>query len=77
MLHASSARNPEIIIIIIIAVGVGTGYELDGREVGIRVVVGSGIFCTSSRVALGPSASCPVGTGGKAAEEWSWPLTSN
>jgi hypothetical protein len=32
--------------------------------------------CTASRPTLGSPASYPVGTGGKTAEAWSWPLTS-
>jgi hypothetical protein len=36
-------------------VGIATGYGLDDREVGVRVQVGSGIFSTSSRPALGPT----------------------
>jgi hypothetical protein len=52
----------EIIIIIIIiiiirsrdsVVGIATGYGLDDRGVGVRVPVGSRIFSTSSRPALG------------------------
>jgi hypothetical protein len=37
------------------AVGIATGYELDDRGVGVRVPVGSRIFSTSSRPALGPT----------------------
>jgi hypothetical protein len=35
------------------AVGITTGYGLDDRGVGVRVPVGSRIFSTSSRPALG------------------------
>jgi hypothetical protein len=34
-------------------VGIATGYGLDDRGVGVRVPVGSRIFSTSSRPALG------------------------
>jgi hypothetical protein len=34
-------------------VGIATGYGLDGRGVGVRVLVGSRIFSTSCRPALG------------------------
>jgi hypothetical protein len=36
-------------------VGIATGYGLDDRGVGVRVPVGSRIFSTSSRPALGPT----------------------
>jgi hypothetical protein len=36
-------------------VGVATGYGLDDRGVGVWVPVGSTIFSTSSRLALGPT----------------------
>jgi hypothetical protein len=36
-------------------VGIATGYELDDRGVGVWVPVGSRIFSTSSRPALGPN----------------------
>jgi hypothetical protein len=36
-------------------VGIATGYELDDGGVGVRVPVGSRIFSTSSRPALGPT----------------------
>jgi hypothetical protein len=36
-------------------VGIATGYGLDDQGVGVRVPVGSRIFSTSSRPALGPS----------------------
>jgi hypothetical protein len=35
------------------SVGIATGYGLDDRGVGVRVPVGSRIFSTSSRPALG------------------------
>jgi hypothetical protein len=37
------------------SVGVATDYGLDDRRVGVRVPVGSRIFSTSSRPALGPT----------------------
>jgi hypothetical protein len=37
------------------SVGIATGYELDDRGVGVRVPVGSRIFSTSPRPALGPT----------------------
>jgi hypothetical protein len=37
------------------SVGIATGYGLDDREFWIRVPVGSRIFSTSSRPALGPT----------------------
>jgi hypothetical protein len=56
-------------------VGVATGYGLEDWGVGVRVPVGSRIFSTSSRLALGVHpTSYPVG---KAAAMWSWPLTSS
>jgi hypothetical protein len=54
--------NTKIITIIIIIigsrasiVGIATGYGLDDWKVGVRVPVGSRIFSTSSRPALGPT----------------------
>jgi len=52
---------------------------------GIRFPAGAGILSVRHRVHIGPGAhtsSYPVGTGssfsgGNAAEEWSWPLTSS
>jgi hypothetical protein len=35
-------------------VGIATGYELDGRVVGVRVPIGARIFSTASRPAQGP-----------------------
>jgi hypothetical protein len=35
------------------AVGIATGYGLDDRGIGVRVLVGSRIFSKSSRQALG------------------------
>jgi hypothetical protein len=64
-------------------VGITTGYGLDDRGVGVRVSVGSRIFSTSSRPALGSAQSpYPVGPGacypeGKAVRTRSWPLTSS
>jgi hypothetical protein len=44
--------------------GIATGYELEDRGVGVRVLVGSRIFSTSSRPALvAHPASYPVATG--------------
>jgi hypothetical protein len=63
------------------AVGVATSYLLDNRGVGVWVPVGSRIFSTSSRPALGstepPIQWVPgaVSLGGIAAGAWSWPLT--
>jgi hypothetical protein len=37
------------------SVGIATGYGLDDREVGVRVLVGSRIFSKSSRPDLGPT----------------------
>jgi hypothetical protein len=37
------------------SVGTATGYGLDDRRAGVRVPVGSKIFPTSSRKALGPT----------------------
>jgi hypothetical protein len=36
-------------------VGIATCYGLDDKGVGLRVPIGSRIFCTSSRLALGPT----------------------
>jgi hypothetical protein len=36
-------------------VGIATGYELDDRGVGVQIPVGSRIFSTSFRPALGPT----------------------
>jgi hypothetical protein len=35
--------------------GIATGYGIDDRGVGVRAPVGSRIFSTSSRPALGPN----------------------
>jgi hypothetical protein len=37
------------------AVGIAAGNGLDGRGVGVRILVGSRIFSMSSRPALGPT----------------------
>jgi hypothetical protein len=66
------------------AVAVATSYWLDDRGVGVRVPVGSKILtspCYPNWLWVRPT-SYLVGTGGsfpggKAAEAWSWPLTSN
>jgi hypothetical protein len=52
------------------AVGIVTGYGMDDRGVGVKVPVGSIIFSPLRRPdRLGDHpASCPMGTGGKAAE---------
>jgi hypothetical protein len=39
-------------------VGIATGYGLEDRGVGVRVPVGSRIFSTSSRPALGSTQTC-------------------
>jgi hypothetical protein len=65
-------------------VGVATGYELDDREVGVRVPVGSRIF-SSPRCPdqlWGPpnllsSGAWGLFSGGNVAGAWSWPLTSS
>jgi hypothetical protein len=51
-------------------VGTATGYGLDDRGVGVRV---------PARGPTQPPTQCVPGSfsGSKAAEEWSWPLTSN
>jgi hypothetical protein len=36
-------------------VGIATGYRLDDGVIGFRVLVGSRIFSTSSRLVLGPT----------------------
>jgi hypothetical protein len=57
------------------AVGVATGCGPDGR-----VPVWSRIFSSPHVVQAGSGAHpapCAMGTGGKAAGAWSWPLTSN
>jgi hypothetical protein len=63
---------------------IATGYGLDGRVVGVRVSVGSRIFCSSLRPyrLWGSSGLLYKGHrsffgGSKVAEAWSWPLTSN
>jgi hypothetical protein len=67
------------------SVGIALGYRLDDRGSRIRFPAGAGNFSLHHRVQNGSGAhpaSYPVGTGGsfpggKAAEAWSWPLTSN
>jgi hypothetical protein len=44
-------------------VGIGTGYELDDRGVGVRVLVGSRIFFCSAFYPMGTGGALP---GGKA-----------
>jgi hypothetical protein len=56
------------------SVGIATGYVLDGRG----SIPGRGkifLLSTSYRLALGPNTGSSI-AGGKAAEEWSWPLAS-
>jgi hypothetical protein len=48
-------------------VGVVSGYGLQDREVGVGVLVGSGIFSTSSRPVVGPTQPPIVDTRDKAA----------
>jgi hypothetical protein len=66
------------------AVGMATGYGLDDWEVGVRVHVGSRIFSSPrhpDRLWVPPSFLSSeyrvLFPRGKAAEAWSWPLTSN
>jgi hypothetical protein len=60
-------------------VGIVTGCELNGWGVGVRVPLQSRIFSSPRRPdwLWGHPASYPMGTGGKAAGAWRWPLTSN
>jgi hypothetical protein len=66
------------------SVGIALGYELDGRGSRVRFPVGVANFSLHHRVQTGSGAhpaSYPMGTrcsfpGCKAAEAWSWPLTS-
>jgi hypothetical protein len=60
------------------AIGIATGYGLDDQVVGVRVPVGSRIF-SSPRPPNLLSDEYGGGSfgGGKAAGEWSWPLTSS
>jgi hypothetical protein len=66
------------------AVGVATGYGLDDRGVGVRVLVESRIFSSPRRPdrLWGPSSLYRMGnggsfSGGKETVAWSWPLTFN
>jgi hypothetical protein len=62
------------------AVGIATGCGLDDRGVGVRVLVGSRIFSSPrrpDRLWSPPNLLSNGYPGGKAAEAWSWPLTSN
>jgi hypothetical protein len=66
------------------AVGIATGYGLDDWEVGVRVPIGSRIFTSPFRPdrRWGPpnllyNVYRALFRGRKAAEAWSWPLTSN
>jgi hypothetical protein len=65
------------------AVCIATGYGLDHRGVGVRGPVEWKIVSVSPRTCSGAhTASYPMGMAGsfpgcKAAEAWSWPLTSN
>jgi hypothetical protein len=66
------------------SVGIALGYELDDRGSRVRFPAGPGNFSLHHRVQNGSGAhpaSYPMGTrgpfpGGKAADAWSWPLTS-
>jgi hypothetical protein len=66
------------------SVGIATGYGLDDQCSGVRCPAGAEKFSLLHRVQTGSGArptSYPMGTGvsfpgGKAAEAWSWPLTS-
>jgi hypothetical protein len=66
------------------SVGIATGYGLDDRGVGVRVPVGSRIFCSPLRPdrLWGPHNNLSNGywgsfLGGKADGAWSGPLTSS
>jgi hypothetical protein len=64
---------------------IALGYELDDRGSRVRFPAGAGDFSLHHRIQNGSGAhpaSCPMGTrgcflGGKAAEAWSWSLTSS
>jgi hypothetical protein len=64
-------------------VGVATGYGLDDRGVGVRVLVRPRIFSLVVQTGSGAHpASYLIGTGGsfpggKVAGPWSWPLISS
>jgi hypothetical protein len=66
------------------SVSIALGYGLDDRGSRVRFPAGAGNFSLHHRVQSGSGAhpaSYPMGTGdsfsgGKAAGEWSWPLTS-
>jgi hypothetical protein len=66
------------------SVSIATSYGLDDQKVAVRVPVRARIFispCLADRLWGPPSLLCNVYRGpfpgGKAAETWSWPLTSN
>jgi phage shock protein PspC (stress-responsive transcriptional regulator) len=54
--------------------GIATGYGLDDRVVGVRVLCLLHIIQTGSGV---HTTSYPIGSGAKATGASSWPLTSN
>jgi hypothetical protein len=63
-------------------VGIANGYGLDGRRIGVRVLVRSRIFTSCPYRLWGPPNLLSNGYQGpfpevKAAGAWSWPLTSN
>jgi hypothetical protein len=66
------------------SVGIATDYGLDDRMIGVRFPAEAGNISLRHRVQAGSGAhpaSYPFGNevsfpGGKAAAEWSWPLTS-
>jgi hypothetical protein len=66
------------------AVGIAIGYGLDDQGIGVRVPQGqevSLLHVVQTGSGVQPT-SYPMGTGGsspggKAAEAWSWPLTSS
>jgi hypothetical protein len=61
------------------SVGIATSYGLDDPDSGVWFLVGAGNFSLLYRVQTGSEAqpaSYPIGTGGKTAVAWSWPLTS-
>jgi hypothetical protein len=68
------------LIILFSVVGIATGYDLEGRGVGVRVAVGQDFFLHVVQTRSGAyPASYTMGTGDsipgiKAAEDWSWSL---
>jgi hypothetical protein len=63
------------------SVGIATGYGLDDSQVGVRVPVGSRIFCSPfcpHRLRVrGPPSLLSNGYRRLLPKAWSWPLTSN